>query len=182
MTTWSGAPSSSRTRSMSSWASRSWITECLPCRLAIAMCARKLAPAGPCGPSPGTEVVQPGLADAGPAGGRPAPRSGAARRPDRTAEAPRWGAARPWPPRADASSASPTPHRDDATSTPTCTSRSTPDRAAARSLRDGGGPPAPSPPRAMSMWVWLSSTATATARAAERERALPAVFSRTHRR
>ena len=42
MTTVSGAPSSSSTRSTSACASRSWMTSGLPDRLAIAMCARKL--------------------------------------------------------------------------------------------------------------------------------------------
>ncbi len=40
MTTRSGTPSSSRTRSTSSWASRSWITRVLPSRLARSMCRR----------------------------------------------------------------------------------------------------------------------------------------------
>ncbi len=41
MTNRSGTPSSSRMRSTSSWASRSWITSVLPSRLAMSICRRK---------------------------------------------------------------------------------------------------------------------------------------------
>ena len=139
MTTRSGAPSSSSTLSTSAWASRSWMTRALPNRFAMAMWARKLASCGARPSGAGAVVVEAGL----PHGADP--RSG--ERLDlaqrliqpfwcRTviAGAPRSGARRPWRPPRRAPRRASTPHRDDGTSTPTWTSRSTPTAVGRRDL------------------------------------------------
>ena len=78
----------------------------------------------------------------GPGAGRRAPRSRAAPRPDRRAGAPRWGAGRPRPAPHGAGRPASAPQRDEATSTPTWTSRSTPALAAAAISASTGSPPA----------------------------------------
>ncbi|CAM5437140.1 hypothetical protein SALBM311S_06320 [Streptomyces alboniger] len=60
----SGAPSSFSTRRTSAWASRSWMTRALPCRLAISMWARKDLLLRVLALGPGAEVVEARLTDA----------------------------------------------------------------------------------------------------------------------
>ena len=134
MTTWSGAPSSSSTRRMSSCASRSWMTRVLPYRFAIAMCARKLSLLGLAPVVAGAEVVQPGLADPpDPRAARRAARSPAAPPSRSASRGASLGCSATVATTPGCSSATPTPHCDDGTSTPTCTRRSTPAAAASAS-------------------------------------------------
>src|SRR4051794_9758913 len=161
----SGAPSSSSTRRISSWASRSWMTRARPCRLAISMCARKDASwaAQPSGPvRKRSRPVSPTARTRG----SPASRSISAR-----AVSSAW----PWPASLGCTAtvastfgcraASSPDHRDEGTSTPTCTSRGMPTAAAAAisasTSASSGHPSLPAPcagrsPTTMSRWVWLS--------------------------
>ena len=156
----SGAPSSSMTRSTSSWASRSWIISTLSRRLARSMCRRKRLHLG--GPAllAGAEVVESGLADDPHpvACSRPAARSRPARRRarrPRPAAAPRWGAARPRRPGRRATSAASTAHRAPGRSQPIWTMRVTRTAAAAAIASSVVSHSSPS---AMSRWQWLSAT------------------------
>src|SRR3954449_10696692 len=161
----SGAPSSSSTRRISSWASRSWMTRAKPCRLAISMCARKDASwaAQPSGPvRKRSRPVSPTARTRG----SPASRSISAR-----------AVSSAWPSPASLGctatvastfgcrAASSADHRDEGTSTPTCTRRGMPTAAAAAisasTSASSGHPSSPAPcagrsPTTMSRWVWLS--------------------------
>jgi hypothetical protein len=153
MTTVSGAPSSSSTRRTSAWASRSWMTSGLPYRFAIAMWARKLASWAPRPSGPVRYVSRP-VSPIPRTRGWAARRSTARRASSRSG----WrGASLGWIATVATTSgrraARSTAHRDDATSTPTCTTRSTPTARAARRWASG------SPPMT-SRWVWLSGTGT----------------------
>ncbi len=156
MTQRSGAPSSSRTRSTSSWASRSWMTRVLSSRLARSMCRRKLSSCTARPSSPGAEVVEAGLPH-GPhlvvGAGQPLDlghRRVEVARPG----APRWGAARPRRPAPACSAAASTAHRAPGRSQPICTMRATL-TAVARSMAARVSSQSPS---AMSRWQWLSTT------------------------
>ena len=138
MTNRSGTPSSSRIRSTSSWASRSWMTRVRPQPPGqVDVPAERQLLGGPA-LLPGPEVVEPGLADrADPlARPRPAPRSRPAprrARPAPRAAAPRWGAARPPRRSRRASRAASTAQRAPGRSQPICTIRVTPTAAACAS-------------------------------------------------
>ena len=162
MTNRSGTPSSSSTRSTSSWASRSWITSVRSSRLARSMCrAERLAPGRPgpprrCGSSRARSPPPraPGRSDAASAS---ISSSASSSSPAAASRGASLGCSATPATIASCSAAASTAQRAPGRSQPICTIRVTPTAAAARAPRAVASQ-APSGPSAMSRWQWLSTT------------------------